>query len=82
MNNLLQGISVYLIGMMGSGKTTIGKYLSQQLDYRFIDTDTTIATIAEKSIPEIFATEGESYFREDYRRCAIQRGLAGDGASG
>ena len=84
MNNLLHGISVYLIGMMGSGKTTIGKYLSQQLDYRFIDTDTTIATIAEKSIPEIFSTEGESYFREletkvleelsTYTRCVIATG--------
>ena len=84
MNNLLQGLSVYLIGMMGSGKTTIGKYLSQQLDYRFVDTDAAIAALAQKSIPEIFATEGESYFREletkvlaelsTYTRCAIATG--------
>ncbi len=84
MNNLLQGLSIYLVGMMGSGKTTIGKYLSQQLDYRFVDTDEAIANVAQKSIPEIFASEGESYFREletrvlaelsTYTRCAIATG--------
>ncbi|MGF1539117.1 MAG: shikimate kinase [Pleurocapsa sp.] len=84
MNNLLQGLNVYLIGMMGSGKTTSGKYLSQKLDYRFVDTDEAIAAVAQKSIPEIFASEGESYFREletqvlaelsTYTKCAIATG--------
>ena len=64
MNSLLQGLSIYLIGMMGTGKTTVGKHLSRQLNYRFIDTDAAIATVAQQSIPEIFAREGETYFRE------------------
>lgn len=64
MNNLLQGVDVYLIGMMGSGKTTIAKILAQKLGYRFFDTDVLIEQVAGKSIPEIFATEGEVYFRD------------------
>ena len=84
MNNLLQGINVYLIGMMGAGKTTIGQQLAQQLDYRFVDTDGAIAQIAQKSIPDIFASEGEAYFRQleskvlaefsMYTRCVISTG--------
>ncbi|MGF1588917.1 MAG: shikimate kinase [Pleurocapsa sp.] len=64
MSNLLQGLNIYLIGMMGSGKTTIGKHLAQSLDYRFIDTDQTIEAIAKKPISAIFEREGEVYFRE------------------
>ena len=64
MNNLLQGVNVYLIGMMGSGKTTVGKLLAQKLDYRFFDTDVLLEKVAQKPIPEIFATEGEAYFRD------------------
>jgi shikimate kinase len=64
MSNLLQGINIYLIGMMGSGKTTIGKYLAQGLNYRFVDTDQTIEAIAKKPITQIFQQSGETYFRE------------------
>ncbi len=64
MSNLLQGLNVYLIGMMGSGKTTIGKCLAQDLKYRFVDTDKTIEAIAKKPISAIFQQEGELYFRE------------------
>ena len=64
MNQLLQGVDVYLIGMMGAGKSTIGKILAQKLQYRFFDTDILIEQVAGKTIPEIFATEGESYFRD------------------
>lgn len=64
MDNLLQGVSVYLIGMMGAGKTTVGKQLAQDLNYRFIDTDKTIEAIAKQPITEIFKTQGEDYFRE------------------
>ena len=63
-NKLLQGVNVYLIGMMGSGKSTIGKILAQKLNYRFFDTDVLIEKVSQRKIPEIFATEGESYFRE------------------
>jgi shikimate kinase len=64
MSNLLQGINIYLIGMMGSGKTTIGKYLAQDLNYRFVDTDQTIEAIAKQPITEIFQQSGETQFRE------------------
>ncbi len=64
MGNLLQGVSVYLIGMMGSGKTTVGKQLAKDINYRFIDTDQTIEAIAKQPITEIFAKEGEAHFRE------------------
>ncbi len=64
MNNLLRGVNVYLIGMMGSGKTTVGQLLAQKLSYRFFDTDVLLENVAQKPIPEIFATEGEAYFRD------------------
>ena len=64
MNNLLQGVNVYLIGMMGTGKTTVGQLLAQKLEYRFFDTDVLLEKVAQKPIPEIFATEGEAYFRD------------------
>jgi shikimate kinase len=63
MNNLLQGVNVYLIGMMGSGKTTIGQLLARKLDYRFFDTDVLLEKVAQQPITEIFATKGEAYFR-------------------
>ena len=63
-SNLLKGVNVYLIGMMGSGKSTIGKILAHNLNYRFFDTDVLIEKVAQRTIPEIFATEGESYFRD------------------
>jgi len=63
MNNFLKGTNLYLIGMMGAGKTTLGKRLAQELGYRFFDTDTVIEQVAQQSIPDLFAAEGESGFR-------------------
>lgn len=60
----LQGVNIYLIGMMGSGKTTIGQLLAKQLGYRFVDTDDLITKATHQSISDIFATEGEEAFRE------------------
>lgn len=64
MINSLQGINIYLIGMMGTGKTTIGKLLAQHLGYGFLDTDEVITKIAGKSIKQIFMEEGESTFHQ------------------
>ena len=64
MSSSLQGINLYLIGMMGAGKTTVGKLLAQHLGYGFLDTDEVIVKVAGKSINTIFAEEGESTFRQ------------------
>ncbi|HEY9811767.1 MAG TPA: shikimate kinase [Halomicronema sp.] len=62
--DLLKGVNLYLIGMMGAGKTTVGRLLATQLNYRFVDTDEMIEKVVGKSITEIFAEEGETSFRE------------------
>jgi shikimate kinase len=64
MDQLLQGLNVYLIGMMGSGKTTVGGAIAQQLNYRFFDTDVLIEKATGQSVQEIFATAGEEKFRD------------------
>ena len=58
------GNKIFLIGFMGSGKTTVGNFLSQKLKYKFVDTDEMIEKNEKKSIAEIFKSEGESYFRD------------------
>lgn len=64
MNNLLEGVNLYLIGMMGVGKTTVGRLLAQELGYGFVDTDDVIVKAVGKSINEIFTDEGEAAFRQ------------------
>ena len=54
---------IYLIGPMGSGKTTIGKILSSRLKYQFFDTDEEIKKKIGMSISSIFDKQGESGFR-------------------
>ncbi|MFW6296706.1 MAG: shikimate kinase, partial [Halothece sp.] len=61
--DLLQGLNIFLIGMMGSGKTTIGQRLAQKLEYRFFDTDVLIEQVTKQTINDLFATEGEEGFR-------------------
>ena len=52
--------NVVLIGMMGCGKTTVGGLLAQQLGFTFVDTDQYIEGALGRSIPDIFAREGEA----------------------
>jgi shikimate kinase len=59
---------VVLIGLMGAGKSSIGRRLADKLDLPFVDADHEIEVAAGKSIPEIFADHGEEYFREGERR--------------
>jgi shikimate kinase len=80
----LQGTNLYLIGMMGAGKSSTGTALAQALGYQFFDTDAVLEAAAERTIPEIFAEEGEAAFRQQetevlaqlaaYRRLVIATG--------
>ncbi|WP_342071125.1 shikimate kinase [Yoonia algicola] len=56
--------TVVLVGMMGSGKTAIGRALASALDVPFVDSDAAIEQAAAASIPEIFARDGEAFFRK------------------
>ncbi len=64
----LNGRSIVLVGLMGSGKTAIGRRLAQRLGLEFVDSDTEIEWAAGMTIPEIFARYGEPYFRDGERR--------------
>jgi shikimate kinase len=59
----LGGRPLVLVGMMGAGKTTVGRRLASRLGRRFIDSDEEIERAAQMSIPEIFEQRGESEFR-------------------
>ena len=56
--------NIYLIGMMGSGKSVTGKKLAALLGYEFLDLDDRIQEQSRRTIPDIFEKEGEDYFRD------------------
>jgi shikimate kinase len=58
---------IFLIGFMGSGKSSIGKKLSNLLHFDFFDTDAEIEKMTGKTIAQIFETDGEHFFREKER---------------
>jgi shikimate kinase len=60
-------MKIYLIGFMGAGKTTIGRELSARLDLPFFDLDELIESAEKMTIREIFAQQGEPYFRKRER---------------
>jgi shikimate kinase len=59
---------IVLVGLMGAGKTTVGRKLAGLLGRDFVDADEAIAEAAGRSIPEIFETFGEAHFRDGERR--------------
>ncbi|TYC86923.1 shikimate kinase [Novosphingobium sp. BW1] len=59
---------IVLVGMMGVGKSSVGKRLASILDCPFVDADDEIERSAQMPIPEIFETYGEDYFRDGERR--------------
>lgn len=73
----LQGRSIVMVGLMGAGKTTIGRRLAQRLGIPFADADKEIELAAGKTIPEIFEDHGEAYFRNGEAR-VISRLLDGE----
>ncbi len=66
--NKLGNHSIVLVGLMGAGKSSIGRRLAEKLDVPFVDADHEIEIAADKTIPEIFKDHGEAYFREGERR--------------
>ena len=64
-------MNIFLVGPMGSGKSSLGKKLAKSLDKKFIDTDKEIEKNERKTINEIFENSGESYFRKKEREFLI-----------
>jgi len=56
-------VNLYLVGFMGTGKTTVGRVVGQRLGFNVLDSDHEIERLQGKSIPEIFAQDGEPAFR-------------------
>ena len=52
-----------MVGMMGAGKTAVGRALAQRLGVAFLDSDAEIETAANRTVPEIFERDGEPFFR-------------------
>ena len=64
--------NLVLVGMMGSGKSVIGKLLSKKLNLEFIDIDDRIEEFEKKNISEIFKQKGEEYFRNIEENISIK----------
>jgi shikimate kinase len=75
MREMLGTRSIVMVGLMGCGKSSIGRRLAAALGLPFLDADDEIERAALKTIPEIFADHGEAYFRDGERK-VIKRLLA------
>ncbi|HSG94188.1 MAG TPA: shikimate kinase [Afifellaceae bacterium] len=73
----LRGRNIVLIGMMGAGKTSVGRRLAAALDLPFVDADAEIEQAANLTVAEIFSTYGEDHFRDGERKVIAR--LLGDG---
>lgn len=74
--HLLDGRTLVMVGMMGAGKSSVGRRLASRLGLPFVDADSEIELAANETINEIFERHGEAYFRDGERR-VIQRLLDG-----
>ncbi len=74
-----RGLNIVIVGLMGCGKTTVGRHVSHMLGFDFVDTDQMVVEDAKKTIPAIFAKEGEEGFRKRERAALLalkdKRGL-------
>ena len=71
-NDLEWDIPIVLVGLMGAGKSAIGRRLAQRLDLNFIDADTEIESKFGKTVSYIFEHYGEAEFRKQ-ERCIIRQ---------
>jgi shikimate kinase len=65
-------VNLYLVGFMGTGKTTVGRAVAQRLGFACVDSDHEIERLQGKGIPEIFAQDGEPAFRAMERAFVMQ----------
>ena len=70
-------VNLYLVGFMGTGKTTVGRAVGTKIGFDVLDSDHEIERIRGKSIPDIFAQDGEPAFRQ-FERDFIERGHPGE----
>lgn len=68
---------LWLIGMMGSGKTTVGQAVAERLGVDFIDTDQLVTAVSQRSIPDLWEKEGEPAFRSLERQMIASAASAG-----
>ena len=71
----LEKLNIVFVGMPGSGKTTLADIVAKELGRKVVDTDDMIVEKQGRSIPEIFAAEGESYFRSVEAQCVKEASL-------
>ena len=69
---------ILLVGMMGAGKTTVGRALATRLEYGYMDSDHQVESRTGQTVRQIFETRGEAAFREEERH-ALEEALAGEG---
>jgi len=74
-----RAVNLYLVGFMGTGKTTIGRGVASRLGFQALDSDHEIERVEGRTIPEIFAASGEAAFRAMERRF-IESGHPAEGA--
>ncbi len=65
-----------LVGMMGAGKTTVGRMVAERLGWRHLDSDEQVVAATGRTVPELFAHAGEAAFREEEAR-ALEAALSG-----
>jgi shikimate kinase len=69
---------VLLVGMMGAGKTTVGRALAERLGYPYLDSDEQVERNTGRTVPEIFEADGEPAFRAEEKR-ALAEAVTSDG---